>query len=72
MAVEYTTKMALMARPWADLQKHVAEKDMKKKNIQRVTDTARRRGAVAGELVGEIAAGSMAVMLGLAKRLLAS
>jgi hypothetical protein len=27
---------------------------------------------VAGELVGEIAAGSMAVMLGLAKRLIAS
>jgi hypothetical protein len=65
--------MALMARPSADLQKHVAEKDMKKKNIQRVTGTARRRRrAVAGELVGEIAAGSMAVMLGLAKRLIAS
>jgi hypothetical protein len=61
-----------MARPSADLQKHVAQKDMKK-NIQRVTGTARRRRrAVAGELVGEIAAGSMAVMLGLAKRLIAS
>jgi hypothetical protein len=62
--------MALMARPSADLQKHVAQKDMKK-NIQRVTGTARRRRALAGELVGEIA-GSMAVMLGLAKRLIAS